>query len=1305
MKRMFLWQTVRGRLLLLAIGFEVLMLTVLITNSTRLLQSSMSSQVQSQAQQFSPVLIAALTAPLAARDYATMQAVVDESRTSGNLDYIVVVDRYGHRLAANGWPAALPLPESSKELSLFENREDPLYNVTVPIEFQRQPLGELHFGINLSQIVQARKELLMQGGGIAALEIFLSTVILLFLGFWLTRHLKALAQASLEVASGNLSPPLLPEGNDDVGHLGAAFNIMSRVIKERVTELTAAKETAEASETQLRSITQSANDAIVMMDPQGAISYWNPAAEQILGYQAQEVLGQDLHSLVVPERYLADHQAAFHEFLRSSRGDGMGKTIEVCAKRKDGQEIEVALSLSSVLLHGAWHSVGILRDISEDKQAEKVLQESKENYRRVFDNQILAICIFDVETLLLVDVNDSAVWLYGYGREEMLGMKASELSAKPEAAIDFIRSVTTTDSFFVPLGYHRRKDGTVFPAEIVGDTHMRDGRRVILIMVQDISQRKQAEQQQKESKEMLNLILNSTAEGIYGIDLSGRCTFCNQASVELLGYEHQGELLGNNMHDLIHHSLPDGSPFPVYTCRIFNSFSLGEGTHVDDEVFWRKDGSSFPAEYWSFPQYKNGEIVGAVITFFNITERKLFERQLLRARDRAESANIAKSEFLANMSHEIRTPMNGVIGMTSLLLDTELNKEQRHYAETVRASGESLLGLVNDILDFSKIEAGKLNLEVLDFDLSCLLDDFASTLALRAQEKGLELICAADLMVPVLLRGDPGRLRQILTNLTGNAIKFTHAGEVVIRVSLMAESETDVQLLFSVRDTGIGIPADKIDLIFDKFSQVDASTTRKYGGTGLGLAISKQLAQLMGGEVGIESEEGKGSNFWFTVRLAKQAEGTQAELLPPADLSDVRALIVDDNATNRKILFLRLVSWGMRPTETEDAPSALKLLDQAVDEGDPFRMALIDMRMPDIDGETLGRVIKANPRFSDIRMVMLTSIGARGEARRFEEIGFAAYATKPIRHQELKDLLSLALLERDGGQRMPQPIVTRHQARETRQSRFAHRNARILLAEDSITNQQVALGLLRKLGLSAEAVANGAEAVKALETIPYDLVLMDCQMPEMDGYQATARIRDPQSKCLNHTIPIVAMTANAMQGDREKCLEAGMDDYVSKPVSSPALAEVLDKWLPPETAAATTPAPAPASVPSGTEGEPVSVGAVVAETPVFNRAGIMERMMDDEELVRVVATGFLAEMPGKIAQLQIFLDSGDSAGIQFQAHAIKGGAATVCGEALREVAFAMEKAGKAGDVDTARALMANLEIQFDRLQQAMAVIL
>jgi signal transduction histidine kinase/CheY-like chemotaxis protein len=710
--------------------------------------------------------------------------------------------------------------------------------------------------------------------------------------------------------------------------------------------------------------------------------------------------------------------------------------------------------------------------------------------------------------------------------------------------------------------------------------------------LRDITDRKRAEEVLRLSEDRLHQILDSLDGLVYVADMKTYETlFVNRYGQEIWG-DFTGKTCWQN--------LQSGQDGPCGFCtndRLLRSDGTPAGIYV-----WEKQNSVNGQWYEcrdSAILWPDGRTVRLEISI-DVTNRKRAEEDLLKTNRfleaataragelmaQAEMANVAKSEFLANMSHEIRTPMNGVIGMTGLLLDTELDDEQRRYAEIVRASGDSLLGLINDILDFSKIEARKLDLETLDFDLSSLLDDFAATLAVRAHDKGLELLCAADPAVPTLLRGDPGRVRQVLTNLAGNAVKFTAAGEVSVRVSLAeplslnpepsslapdpSSLAPSVLLRFSVRDTGIGIPAEKHELMFQKFTQADASTTRRYGGTGLGLAISKQLAELMGGEIGVSSEEGKGSEFWFTVRLGKQAEGAQAVGLPPADLRGVRTLIVDDNATSREILTTRLTSWGLRPSEAHDGPAALGALARALEEHDPFRLAVIDMQMPGMDGETLGRTITADQRLASTRMVMLTSLGARGDARRLEEIGFAAYATKPIRHQELKAVLSLALAERDGAELTPRPIATRHTAREML-DRFAGRKARILLAEDNITNQQVALGILKKLGLRADAVASGVEVLKSLETIPYDLVLMDVQMPVMDGLEATQRIRDPRSAVPNHGIPIIAMTAHAMQGDKGKFLAAGMDDYVSKPVEPRMLAEVLEKWLPTAGASNQTP--------------------------------------------------------------------------------------------------------------------------------------
>jgi two-component system, sensor histidine kinase and response regulator len=650
---------------------------------------------------------------------------------------------------------------------------------------------------------------------------------------------------------------------------------------------------------------------------------------------------------------------------------------------------------------------------------------------------------------------------------------------------------------------------------------------------------------------LLHTVADNIPDSIFAKDIEGRYLFANRQFLNIHHLQSREEVLGKTPFEL----------FPNEPAAMWHADDLAvlQGQPPMERVRSRVDdhGNLKWILTTKVPLVnKDGTVIGIVGLHRDITKQKQTEESLKHAKEAAEAASRAKSEFLANMSHEIRTPLNGVVGMTELALTTDLTSEQREYLDTVKLSADALLTVINDILDFSKIEAGKIDLEMIDFNVRDHLEATLKTLAFRGDEKGLELLCEVAPEVPEIARGDSNRIRQVVVNLVGNAIKFTDEGEVALKVRVDAEEGSDRILHFTVSDSGVGIPAEKLKLIFEPFSQADNSTTRKYGGTGLGLSISAHLVEMMGGKIWVESEVGRGSQFHFTARLATSESTIEVgTIAPPEILRGVKVLVADDNRTNRRILEGMLKRWEMKPTSVGAGEDALIALSSALDAGAPYGLVLTDMHMPKMDGFGLIERIRQSPELSTGIIMMLTSAGHRGDAVRCQELGVAAYLLKPVRQSELREAIArvLGARERKGAI----PLITRYSLGDAVEPQAV---LRVLVAEDNAVNQRLASRLLEKRGHRVTVTANGREAVEALANQSFDLVLMDIQMPEMDGFEATAVIRERESQDGTH-IPIIALTANAMKGDRERCLAVGMDGYLSKPIVSQELDELLETYL------------------------------------------------------------------------------------------------------------------------------------------------
>jgi two-component system, sensor histidine kinase and response regulator len=935
--------------------------------------------------------------------------------------------------------------------------------------------------------------------------------------------------------------------------------------------------------------------------------------------------------------------------------------------------------------------IGTYDDITERRRAEQALGTSEKRYRLLFERNLAGVLRTSLDGRIL-ECNPAAAHLFGYDSpEEILVVPITNVyqaTSDREALLTQLKSEKIVSNHEISF---RRKDGSsvwvIANFSLVDDDAAGGG--ILETTLVDITERKRAEQALSASEKRYRLLFERNLAGVFRYTAEGRVLDANDAYAHILGYPSAKELAGLRRSGLFF----DAADAERIWARLQEKKAL-----TDLEVrLKRKDGNAvWVLENVSCVEGETGDPSWVEGTCIDITERKRAEGEMRKAKEAAEAANRAKSQFLANMSHEIRTPMNGVIGVAGLLLDTQLTPEQRQYAEIVRSSGEALLGVINDILDFAKIEARKLTLDTADFDLRTVLEDAAAVLAIKASEKALELTCLLDPGTPWLLRGDPGRVRQVLVNLLGNAVKFTAQGEVAIRVRSESEGDRTATLRFTVSDTGIGFQQDRASALFEPFVQADGSSTRRYGGTGLGLTISKQLVEMMGGQIGAESDEGKGSKFWFTAVFEKQPRPSAPTTGVQPSLLGAKVLVVDDSATNQSLVHSILSSWGCRPEESADGDSALAILRQAAQDADPFQIALLDMSLPGMDGEELGRRIAADPQLKHIALVLMTGFGRHSDLARLQALGFSGHVIKPIWERTLRETL-LALRAKGNG-----AVAPGEQAGQAPSTVRANRQARILLAEDNLTNQEVAVAMLKKLGYSADLVGNGAAALEALRKADYDVVLMDCEMPEMDGYEATKRIRDLRAGTRHPRIPIIAVTADAMTGDRDRCLQAGMSDYIAKPVELRILAVVLEKWLNPPASAGEVNPPAGRS-PANAEAafNQTVFNQAVFNQVVFNQEDLLARLMGDRGLASKVIAGFLDDAPRQLRTLKKMLEEGDAVGARRQAHSLKGAAATMSAEGLRALCSEAQDAAAAMELSRALALLPRLQEQFELLKTAL----
>ncbi|MEW6304147.1 MAG: PAS domain S-box protein [Verrucomicrobiota bacterium] len=1056
---------------------------------------------------------------------------------------------------------------------------------------------------------------------------------------------------------------------------------------EDITARKRAEEAFRSSAMLFHSVWEKSADGMRLTDKDGIMRTVNPAFCQMVGMKAEDLIGRPYTVVYSEGENLDERLAKFKE--RFARREVEQHTERMVVFRM-GRQVDIELSNSFVEGEkGESLLLSIFHDLSERKRAEDALRNSEILYHSLVENLPQNIFRKDLEERFTF-ANKKFCQTLGKPLNEIVGKTDFDFFP-PELATKYRRDdrriIESGEVFETVEAYLTSSHEKAYVQVVKTPLYDANGKPCgIQGIFWDVTERKKIEEQLAFERDLLRALLDNVPDRVFFKDTNCRFLKCSLALAKRLGLQDPEQVVGKTDFDF--HPEAQAREYYEDEQRIILT---GQPLINKVERQISVEGNEIWASVTKVPlRNRSGTVTGIIGISRDITALIRAEKELSVARDAALETARLKSEFLATMSHEIRTPMNGIIGMTELLFDTDLTSEQRDFAETIRSSADALLNIINDILDFSKIEAGKLKLEKIGFDIRETIESVVELLAQRAQSKGIEMVSHVLENVPTGVVGDPGRLRQILINLVGNAVKFTDRGEVVVRVQKENESDTHVVLNITVTDTGIGIAPEVQAQIFQAFTQADGSTTRKYGGTGLGLAISKQLIELMGGVVGVQSQLGKGSTFWFRLRLEKRAEEHKDELAVRANLTGVRVLIVDDNATNRQILAHQTRAWRMDNECAPGGAEALTLLRQAAAAQKAFQLAVLDMQMPGMDGLTLAGEIKNEFGDKAPRMVMLTSLGHRVAKSLLEEVGISACLLKPVKQSRLFDCLSnvMAGLDATGeyGLEGIEPVM-----RTTDASRASLRSdRRILLAEDNIVNQKVTLLQLQKLGYTADIVTNGRLAVEALRSKPFDVVLMDCQMPEMDGYQATREIRQLEkggglAGGRGSPLYIVAMTANALDGDREVCLEAGMDDYITKPVQVADLAAALARGKRDQAAT------------SGRQ-----AGVDQSEAPSLDLAVISSlrdlREPGQRDPVTELIDLYLEDAPERLQRMRSAIERNDAPALHSPAHSLKGSSSNLGAVRLASLCAKLDQKSKAGDLAGASELYHQADAEFSRVR-------